>query len=301
MPALHLRDRSKHPTFARAAGVARAALVVLFLAALVLFGALRSAKAAASEALLGFGDELLHWTNMHAHSGQRTLSVNGVELHLLTMSTPASVSDTIERLRGVCRQRGGVRVPEKLVPSKRAVPPLVDGTFVRVSEHEGVLACLDTGGPLDVQALTQRLRRVVDTGDLSQLGELRYMLARREGDTTTALVLWTEGPARLFGASPPSDDAPGVDPENCPRRKGSRRLLSAREHGEPYSTTVYATEAADPAEVERWYETALTGKGWRVRRVKGAVLLGEQGSRRLMVHVNRAKGGHVTATVFELS
>jgi hypothetical protein len=286
---------------ARGASLARAVVVVVFVAAVVLFAALRSANAAAAEALLGFGNELLQWTGVHAHSGPRTLSVNGIELHLLTISTPLSVSDTIEHLRGVCKQRGGIQVPEKLVRSKRSVSPFADGTFSRVSEHEGVLACLDTGGPLDVETLTQRLGHAARTGDLSQLGELRYMLARREGEKTTALLLWTVGPAQLFSAFPPSGDAPGVDPENCPRQTGSRRLLSAREHGEPYSTTVYTTEAADPAAVERWYQTALTGKGWRVRQVKGAVLLAEQDSRRLMVQVNRAKSGHVTATVFELS
>jgi hypothetical protein len=127
------------------------------------------------------------------------------------------------------------------------------------------------------------------------------MLARREGDTTNALVMWTEGTAALLRAFPESGDVPGVDPEGFPRHAGSRRLLTAREHGQPYSTTVYATDAADPAEIERWYEAALTGNGWQVRHVKGAVLMAQRGSRRLMLHVHRATSGHVTATVFELS
>src|SRR5262249_52756347 len=163
-------------------------------AGFVTFVALRSANAVTAEALFGFGNELMQWTKVHAYGGPRTLSVNGIQLHLLTISTPLSVSDTVEHLRDVCKQRGGIRVPEKLVRSKHAngipIPPLVDGTFRRVGEHEGVLTCLDTGGPVDVETLAQRLGRVADTGDLSQLGELRYLLARREGDTTTALILW---------------------------------------------------------------------------------------------------------------
>src|SRR5215471_18753331 len=117
---------------------ARAVVGATLAVALALFVALRSANAVAAEALLGFGNELMQWTKVHAHSGPRTLSVNGIELHLLTISTALSVRETVDHLREVCRQRGGIQVPEKLVRSKHSggtsVPPLVDGTFARVGE-----------------------------------------------------------------------------------------------------------------------------------------------------------------------
>ena len=298
MSAHRFLDTAARRMLARTGSFVRALAAIAFVAVLALLLAFRSAKAAAAEGLLGFGGELMQWTQVHPHSGPRTLSVNGIQVHLMTISTPLSVSDTLEHLHALCRQRGGIQVPPELA---RATHPVIEGTVSRVFSREGVLACLDTGGPLDIEALTQRLGRVVETGDLSRLGDLCYVLARRDGDATSALILWTEGSTPLRAAFPASGDAPGVDPEGCPRRTGSRRLLSAREHGEPYSTTIYAMDSGDSGEVERWYETALAGGGWHVRHVNGAALLAERGRQRLLVRTQRAKSGHVTATVLELS
>lgn len=299
-----LRDYSRRPFLARVGGFLRVATLAVIGLAIVLLIALRSARATAAEALLGFGSELMRWPQMHAHSGLRTLSVNGIEFHLVTVSTPLSVKDATEHFHAFCKEHGGVQVPTKLEGAARMAKPFlpssVDGTFSRVGEHEGVLACLDTGGPLDVSALGERLGRFADTGDLSHLGQLRYVLSRRDGDTTTALVLWTEGAVPILAAFPTSGDTPGVDPEAFPRRAGSRRLLSAREHGEPYSATVYVVEG-DSAELEHWYETVLAQSSWHVRRVKSTIIVAERGKRRIMVHVSGPQRGQVTATVLELS
>jgi hypothetical protein len=287
-------------------GALRALFVLgLVLAAVLLFG-LRAAEAQGADALLGFGGELMRWTDTRMHSAPRRLSVNGLEFHLVTASTPLSVKDTLERLHGLCRIRGGIQMPETLLKGapSRSEPHsgLVDGTISRVAQHEGVLACLDTGGPLDLAELTRRLGQVSKSGDLSLLGELRYVVARREGDLTTALILWTEGAAPLLRSFPGTGDAPGQDPEGCPRPGRTRRLLAAQELGAPYSVTVYSVDGQEPAGLREWYAEALKGAGWTVRRQGGdRALIASRGGRQVMVHVGRGRAGRTTASVVELS
>src|SRR5205814_7720020 len=92
-----LRKCSPRLFLALAGRFLRAATVVLIGVAVVLLIALRSAKATAAETLLGFGNELMRWPQMHPHSGPRTLSVNGIEFHLVTISTPLSVNGATEQ------------------------------------------------------------------------------------------------------------------------------------------------------------------------------------------------------------
>ncbi|HVW25518.1 MAG TPA: hypothetical protein VHC69_09115 [Polyangiaceae bacterium] len=297
---------SRHPfTFRVILGCLRALLVFGLALGVALALVVRDVKAEAETALLGFGEELMHWANTSTHGKPRRLTLNGLDFKLVTLSTSLPVKDVVERLHMLCRERGGVLPPEEALRmparDKGSLPRLVDGTITTVTEHEGFIACLDTTRPLDVTELARRLERVVEKGELSELGELRYMLARREGNTTTALVLWTEGSFPLLRAFPAKDDAPGVDPRNCPRPAGSRRLLSALEHGAPYSVTIYSVPDSAPSRLDAWYGDALAGAGWRVRRGAGETFLAEQGERRLMIHVDRSAAGEITATVLELS
>lgn len=283
------------------AGILRMALLVLGLGATSLFVAVRSAKAHLAEQLARFGDELAALGDARLSSAPRLLSVNGIELHLTTASTTLPVHAALGRFRSICRERGGIEHPDSRLGATSpatADEDAPDGALLWESTAGGIVACLDTGRPLGLGDLVERMNRFGTTGDLAAIGELRYVLARRSGKTTTLLVLWTEGRALLKQAFPAVGDAPGVDPSGLPRPEHARRLLSAAERGEPYSITSYAIEA-DPATVADWYAHALSLAGWSVASRSGT-LSARQGERTVIVRIAKNRTRSI-ATVMALS
>ncbi len=94
---------------------------------------------------------------------------------------------------------------------------------------------------------------------------MRYVFAERSRNGGAHFVVfWSEGELNLFDMFPAAGDAPGQDPPDVPRPEGSRRILSAWEHGEPASMTIYAGGRRDAASLERWYRKRLTDDGWRI-------------------------------------
>ncbi len=280
-------------TNARAFG--RAAFVLGLLLASCITFTWRSAEARLGEVLLGFGDELAQWQGGRAQSVPSALSINGLQLKVVTLTTGLSVRETLDHFEGLCRARSGVKIPTSaaLTPATAA-----GGVFRQTAERQGVLACLDTGKPLDLGELSTRLSRVAAEGDLKALGELRYFLARRSGDQTTLLALWTEGPAPLRGLFPKTGDAPGIDPGAFPRLPSARRLLSAREHGQPYGLTLYETQQP-AAGVEAWYQLRLRASGWAVEKADGSITA-RRGDRTVVVRARAGRGGLTVASVAEL-
>jgi hypothetical protein len=168
------------------------------------------------------------------------------------------------------------------------------------AEHEGILACVDTDGPLGVAELTDRLERFSQSGNLADFGKLRYVLARRTGAITTLLVLWTDREAQLLGLMPESGDAIGKDPNDFPRAAGLRRLLSAAEQGAPYTLTLYDAGTQPASTLLDWYQSELERRGWSVSRSRDR-LLAQQGSRSVVLDVRALKRGKTAVSVAELS
>jgi hypothetical protein len=278
----------------RLAALARATAVLALVIATCAACLLRSAEARAGEALLGFGRELAAWTDAHRQSETRVLSVNGLQLELMTVTTSLDVKHALDHFHDLCRKRGGVREP---APQRARS---FDGVLRKEAEHEGVLACIDTDGPLGVADLTGRLERFSKSGNLAELGKLRYVLARRSGETTTLLALWTDRDAQLLGLMPASGDATGKDPNDFPRATGLRRLLSAAEQGAPYTLTVYEAGKRPPDGIIAWYQAELTRGGWSVSRT-GDRLLAHKASRSVVLGVSALKTGKTAVSIAELS
>jgi hypothetical protein len=268
-------------------------LTMLVLAGITL--SWRSAEARLSEVMLGFGDELVHWQGGRAQSTPRSLSINGLELKVVTLTTQLSVRETLDHFDSLCRRRGGVKLPASaaLIPATT-----LGGVFRQDTERQGVLACLDTERPLELGELSARLARLGTQDDLKVLGELRYFLARRSGDRTTLLALWTEGAAPLRSLFPKTGDAPGRDPQGLPRFPGARRLLSAREHGQPYGLTLHETPKR-AADVNAWYEQALRAAGWTIDS-NGGSLTARRGDRTVLVRVRASSAGRTVVSLAEL-
>jgi hypothetical protein len=262
-----------------------------------------TAQAALGERLLGFGSELSRLEGFHLTTTPRTVSLNGAQLDLVVATTNLSVAETLDRLEAICDQRGGVDgqtlLPKLFHQAAPTHPSWLSGHLRHESARDGVLACLDTGGALGLEALTTRLQAFASSGDLSRLGALRYATARRTGNVTTVLFVWTEGALPLRTMFSKQGDAPGVDPIGVPRPIGAERILSGIEHGAPYSLTAYRTRASTPEALLAWYRTALPAAGFAVADGPAGTLSAYKGTRTLLVHTART-GQAVTAAVAEL-
>ena len=249
-------------------GGLRAGLVLGLIVAALCALSLRSAEARAGESLRGFASELLSWKSAKFASEPRNLWLNGAQFHFLSASSRLSVSETLDRLEDVCQRHGGLVGVEQVLntrraPIERSSAAWLRGAFREESPGEGFVACLDTGGALRPSELAERIHAFAKTGNLAELGELRYVLARRQGDTTTALVLWTEGDFPLLQMFPDHGDAPGADPLGVPRPSQAERGLSATERDAPYSLTLYRVSSG-PAAALGDYLDGLKRAGWSV-------------------------------------
>jgi hypothetical protein len=278
--------------------------VLVVLGAVGLIGLARRAQAQIGEKLAGFGDELRHIAELHPHSAPRRLGVNGLEMNLVTLSTPLEVDAALDRLEANCGKHGGFVTPAALLAateSARPVYSLLHGVFRRETEQQGALACFDTGGKLDVSEVVDRLNAVHRDGDLSALGNFRYALARRGTHETTLLILWTEGHFPIAAAFPKVGDAPGRDPVGVPRAAGTRRLLAAAEYGAPYSVSIYEAGNRAPRKLLGWYDRELAGGGWAVNLDAKGVLTARRAGRVVTVITGATKDGVTTVSVVELS
>lgn len=285
------------------AGFVRAFLIGLTVLAVSASITFRGAKARVHESLIAFGDLLSSWSNAKLDSRIGHLSINGVLVHHVTVSTPLGIDDALDRLEHICEERGGLEVPESL--SKASSPGsergLLHGVYRNVGKDLGLLACIETGRRLGVAELTRRLEQFVKTGDLSSIGQLRYVLARRGGDVTSLLVLWTDGSVPLSKMFPKTGDAPGRDVPDVPRPRDSDRLLSATNQAVPYGITVYRVRATHETSIQDWYSKTLNEQGWRVVARKGGSLVARRGERVILVHTKNAAFGNGMASIVELS
>jgi hypothetical protein len=268
---------------------------------------LSSAEAHLGESLIAFGDELSKFTTGKLDSKEGRLNVNGLTVHRITASTPLGIKETLDRLGRVCSERGGIGNSASLLGAKRAdiankLPAVLDGIYRHEGENEGVLACIDTERPLGPTELTRRLREFAQSGNLSVVGRLRYVLARRQGSVTSLLVLWTDGNAPLLTMFPKTGDAPGIDPRDVPRPDGTDRLLSAAEQGSPYAITVYRSRERSPRVVRDQYMKQLREQGWHVTATAtGNGLSAHSGTRTLVIRMATAASGSTTTSIVELS
>jgi hypothetical protein len=304
-----MRSPSSNPKIRRPAvvGLLRATALGILVIVVAIASCLSSAEAHLGESLIAFGDELSKWTSGKLDSKEGRLAINGLTVHRVTASTPLSIKEALDRLGRVCSERGGIENSASLLSSERAdasskLPAPLDGTYRREGKNEGVLACIDTERPLGLTELTRRLRGFGQTGNLSAVGKLRYVLARRQGSVTSLLVLWTDDDAPLLKMFPKTGDAPGSDLPDVPRPDRAERLLSAAEQGSPYSISIYRSRERSPLAVRDRYVKQLQEQGWRVTvTASGSGLTAHRGTRTLGIRVAPSASESTTTSIVELS
>ena len=274
------------------------------LVTLMSLGWANSAKARVSESLASFGRELAGLPGTELHTSPRLLTVNGVRLHVVAASSKLDVGEVLDGLEAICRPRAGIAVPsESLGDFRHPIGAAPFGGILRQeSDTEGLIACLDAGKPSSLDHLVERLKRFADTGNLAEVGDLRYALVTKGSERTTLRVLWTEGDVPLRDMFPKDSDAPGNDPKGIPRPDGMHRQLSGVEHGAPYSITIYQGGLRSEVELFDWYVTKLRSEGFRIMPdAAKRSLTAERDGRVVVIRTSRAHSGQTVASVAELS
>ncbi len=264
------------------AGLARMGIFFCLLLAATLGLGYRSARAEASEMLTGLGRHLAAWDEAIPHQGARRLFLNGSEFKVVSTSYEEPLAATLDRFETECQRVGGFRASEKVLAELGMQSDVI---LRKESAREGMLACLDTGGRQTATELLARIERFSETGDLDDVGDIRYVFARSTGKKTTVLALWTTGMLPLKSMFLAEGDAPGLDPQGVPKMPGARRVLSAAEKGQPYSISLYELpeNAKDPL---AWYTHSLSEAGWEITPTeKKGVLRATLGQRAIFVHV----------------
>jgi len=221
------------------------AAVTVVTAALVL----RSASADVAEALWGGGSRVMEFPGAPVERA-RQLLVNGVQVSFRTQTIDAPLADVLAHYESNC----GTAI----------------ATQSARNDHAGYVACLDTGDASnDLGALARRIIRFSETGELRELGDPRYIFARRVGspakETTFLLTMWAESAFNLYEMLPrPGADAAGSDLVGVPRPPDSQRILSAWEARHPSGVVVYRVAAQSAQELEAFYRTELRGNGWTI-------------------------------------
>lgn len=234
----------------------------------------RAAAQNVREGMLSLGREMMRFADGRAMTPVRTLALNGARVEFATGSTTESVTRVLDWYQARCAQHSGgmdrvldavrERLPTPLRPDAEGMAQRAS-TLREGTDRAGFVACLDLGTAQTVtpEEILRRVSTFTRTGNLADVGGLRYLYAERTASGGTHMVgFWSDGEVNVTRMFPSTGDAPGDDPEDVGRPPvGMRRVLSAREEGEPYGMTVYAGNTPRP-QVESHYREAFQRAGW---------------------------------------
>jgi hypothetical protein len=263
------------------------AAVCIFVSALLL----RSVRADVTEALWGIGARTMDYPGA-PQEGVRQLQLNGVPVSFRTQTVDAPLVEVLAHYEVAC----GTAI----------------ATQTAHTDSAGYVACLDIGdGSQDLGALVDRFIRFSETGDLQELGNLRYVLARRlasgSGAQTFLLTMWTDSVVDLRRMLPrANEDAAGRDPVGVPRPPSSQRILSAWEARQPSGVFIYRVVVKSAKDLEVFYRSELVRNAWTIIErnpsesiaINGTRLLSAEKDDRVVTVVSQA--GEASQTVLTI-
>lgn len=236
--------------------ILRCGLYSMFVAGSAFPLLLRAVHADFAEALVGVGAETMHYPGAPPEP-TRDLALNGARVSFRTQTIDASIDDVLAHYESLCAGANAGFAQRLSTQTGR-------------SDEAGYVACLDmSGADGDMGSLAKRFLRFSETGNLGELGDLRYANARRvlgaSGDGTFLFTMWADSAVDLFRMLPsPAEDAGGSDLTGVPRPPDSRRVLSAWEAGQPSGVVVYRALGTSAAELESFYRNELSKQGWAI-------------------------------------
>lgn len=251
-----------------AKGILRLGLYLSVVVALSAWWKVRQVSAELSERALSIGRTMESWRDPAA--GTSTIRLNGARLSITSVSSDDSVVAILDRFTRMCARNSGGMHEElhALIARGAQIPEHVADRFgvfrADDGERQGTAACFARDGEGGMSALLDRVSKLIDTGDLAALGQLRYVFAhRREGSNSThVLTLISHESLPIEQIFPASGDVSGADlvPDLRPER--SRRLVSAELEGTSQRAVFYEAQVkADKA--LQTYDEALPARGYQ--------------------------------------
>jgi hypothetical protein len=269
------RRGSRRPRLWRALQLA----AYLGLASVVTLGwAARSVYAEGERAVQGLAARIVSELGPTVVGRPQRLEINGQRLMLGSKQSTLSVREVLDRFEASCdsagRDAGQLFADSSEVAREDASMPRPLRTFLQLGprklstwrsdlETEGHASCLATAaGAHGVRGFVARTSAFLESGDLAQLGELRYLTARKlENGKTHVIAIWSEGSFRIDAMFPESGDASGSDMPDVPRPPSARRVLTAAASGHDYGMRIYASKEPATAIVS-FYERELRQRGF---------------------------------------
>lgn len=237
---------------------------------------LPQARANAEDAVKRGGLALLQQLGPALIGDPEVAIINGQRMSLGSKSTPLPVDQVLGRFEQYCHENSGGLAQEiaAMPATSAALEKLPEGlrdpsawlTARQTAEDgkAGQVACVarkNSGGGL--QGLMDRVMAFTDSGDLAELGDARYVVARRDekAGNTHVLAMWTEGRFNIPAMFPETGDAPGSDSRFVPRPPSARRVLTAEISDHPYALRMYDTKESH-ARVLKYYEQQMQPRGF---------------------------------------
>ena len=223
----------------------------------------------ARDGMLSLGHSMMNYADQAGMPSGRQLQLNGATFQVAVGSTEDTVPQVLDVYEQRCDAVDG-QMNEQLQEAMRNASTSertalrAARTTVRVNaDSQGYVACLDLGQARRTPGeIIERMRRFVETGDISAVGRMRYVFAERGTRRTRVLAIWSDSELNVSRMFPVTGDVPGQDPANVARPRGMTRLLSAAEVGQPYGLTMYTTQRSRD-DVFGDYTREMAQRGWR--------------------------------------
>jgi len=235
------------------------------------FGALtiRNAVADAGDQSLQLGRKLAGLQDLLGDA--REFRLNGQRVFFSTTTTDEPVQTVLDRFDTHCNTSRAFDALEwkslSNVKGKDIGPSAKSGVnhfgVLRKEDpnaHDGAVMCFTRdNGPQDI---LKGLKTFQASGDLHDLGDVRYVHAVHRNGTTDVQTMWTEGSFNIRSiVGTPGHDANGSDFATVPRPPKSTRMITAEAVGTPYAARVYQSDET-PEAVLNAYSSTMLGAGW---------------------------------------
>ena len=222
-----------------------------------LFSVLDRASAAIDGSLFRLGWHALAYPGSTPNNSQ-SIRINGIDVSYRVQTIEVPLSEVWAHYAGTCGAKPTSSHP--LAPVLRAL-----AARGAVTDSQAYVACLDLARD-DLASIVHLAGRVAETWDLSLLGSLRYVYARKDSadpSQTLVFAMWVDGPLSLRNFVVSEDiDVPGGDLVHVPRPVASHRVLSVRESSR--ALVVYRVPRGGPDALVRWYAERFRERAWHV-------------------------------------
>ena len=257
----------------RVRGLLRVMVFFTLVSAISFCALLKNARAAAEKRMQELGLNLLTQLGPLVLDEPAAMRINGQQMFIASTVTELGAQEVMARMEAYCHEHsGGLKEALLDLPSRvedRNLKQALrnpEGWFTLRSDPSddelGQIVCFARKDKTTFEGFLQRFSRLLDSGDISELGDMRYVVARGVRDKTThVLASWTQGKFNITKMFPETGDAPGADSPNVPRPPDSVRLLSAEVDGQPYSAHVYESRRS-PGEVLAFYDESMKIRGF---------------------------------------